>query len=232
MFQELSIMYKIELSTTTLKGHKEFKINDKFIDTSCPGCLLDYRDSLIQRANELKSQAVITYDTPTATTELIKNQKVYNYDGLQWVWPTPDCNEITSYFGGRQAPVPGASTNHGALDISKEGGSAGSDIIAACSGTVIFAGRNPENSNGKTGYGNLIEILHNNGYSTRYGHMNDSGVLVSKGQTVQAGQIIGKIGSAGNVTGPHLHFEVRTGVGDSWEQQGTAIDPLIIFTDH
>ena len=80
------------------------------------------------------------------------------------------------------------------------GAKSGSDIIAAAGGTVIMAQY-------YGGYGNCVIIDHGGGVSTLYAHMSKIGV--SNGQVVSAGQSIGKVGSTGNSTGPHLHFEVR-----------------------
>lgn len=87
---------------------------------------------------------------------------------------------------------------HGGLDIS---GYTGANIQAADSGFVTFAGWS------KTGYGNVIIINHQNGFETYYAHL--STILVQAGQSVSKGQVIGLMGSTGNSTGPHLHFEIR-----------------------
>ena len=102
----------------------------------------------------------------------------------------------TSEFGKRKRPKAGASTNHRGIDY---GAKVGAPILASGSGTVIFAGL-------RSGYGNIIEIDHGNGLVTRYAHM--SQFSVGNGATVTQGQQIGAVGATGNVTGPHLHFEV------------------------
>ncbi len=110
-------------------------------------------------------------------------------------WPTT--GRITSYFGGRSSPGGIGSTNHQGIDIA---GSYGSGIYAADGGTVTYAGW-------MGGYGYLVQIDHGNGYVTRYGH--NSSLLVSVGDHVYKGQQIARMGSTGNSTGNHCHFEVR-----------------------
>ena len=112
------------------------------------------------------------------------------------IWPCPSCHTITSEFGWRIHPIYGTSKYHSGVDI---GASYGATVIAADSGTVITAGW-------VSGYGNCIVISHGNGVSTLYGHL--SSIAVSSGQSVSQGQTIGYVGSTGNSTGPHLHWEV------------------------
>lgn len=104
---------------------------------------------------------------------------------------------ISSGFGYRADPFTGGAAFHAGLDFK---GPIGASIYAAAAGTVRFVGV-------QQGYGNVVEIDHGNGLMTRYAHM--SGFRARVGQLVQAGQIIGLIGSTGRSTGPHLHFEVR-----------------------
>ena len=88
---------------------------------------------------------------------------------------------------------------HPGIDI---GASSGSPIVAAASGTVLYAGR-------RGSYGNTVMIDHGNGVVTLYAHQVSGGIRVSGGQHVNKGERIGAVGSTGNSTGPHLHFEVR-----------------------
>jgi len=106
--------------------------------------------------------------------------------------------KINNEFGYRRNPFGGRSYEfHAGMDIDGDHG----DLVAApANGKVITAGW-------EGGYGNLIEIDHGNGLTTRYGHL--SRVGVQNGDTVQRGQLIGLIGSTGRSTGPHLHYEVR-----------------------
>lgn len=110
-------------------------------------------------------------------------------------WPTT--GRITSTFGGRKSPGGIGSTNHKGIDIA---GRYGTPIYAADGGTVTYSGW-------MGGYGYLVRIDHSNGKTTYYGH--NSSLLVSVGQHVYKGQQIAKMGSTGNSTGNHCHFEVR-----------------------
>lgn len=112
-------------------------------------------------------------------------------------WPVPSCTSISSGFGSRWG------TTHKGIDIPASYGSA---IVAADSGTVIQAGYGISGS-GYGGYGNVVAIDHGNGIITLYAHM--SSVATSAGATVAKGQTIGYVGSTGNSTGNHCHFEVR-----------------------
>jgi len=103
---------------------------------------------------------------------------------------------ISSYYGKRTDPFTGKIEMHKGMDFASK---QGSEIVAVSNGVVTWAGK-------KYGYGNLIEINHGHGYSTRYGH-NDE-LLVGVGDTVEKGQAISLMGSTGRSTGPHVHFEV------------------------
>ncbi|HEY64046.1 MAG TPA: M23 family metallopeptidase [Caldilineae bacterium] len=109
----------------------------------------------------------------------------------RFVWPVS--GRITALFG---QIVQGKI--HKGLDI---GAWTGAPVIASDSGYVAFAGWD------RTGYGNLVIINHGNGYVTYYAHL--SKIFVKRGDSVAQGQRIGSVGSTGNATGPHLHFEIR-----------------------
>ena len=119
------------------------------------------------------------------------------YTGGTFAWPVPGSQRITSYYGYRIHPVYGTRKFHSGIDI---GAAYGLDIVAAADGIVTMA-----TTNG--GYGKCIIINHGSGIASLYGHC--SSLLVTNGQSVKKGDVIGKIGSTGVSTGPHLHFEVR-----------------------
>lgn len=112
---------------------------------------------------------------------------------------------LSSYFGIRTDPFSGRRVHHSGVDFA---GKLGSDVVAVAAGVVIYAGR-------RSGYGNLVEINHGNGYTTRYGHNLKN--LVKVGDTIKKGQIIAKMGTTGRSTGPHVHFEVM--------RNGRAVNP-------
>ena len=119
-----------------------------------------------------------------------------------YIWPAEGI--ITSEFGYRRTSV--GSTNHEGLDIA---GRSGQSLIAADGGEVIYSGW-------KKAYGYMVQILHDNGEETVYGHC--SSLLVKVGERVCRGQEIAKMGNTGLSGGVHLHFEVRV--------DGKAVDPV------
>ena len=113
--------------------------------------------------------------------------------------------DLSSGFGVRSDPFLGRPALHSGLDFRS---STGDPVRATANGVVETAGWNG-------GYGKMVEIDHGNGFSTRYGHMSEIDVKV--GQQIKIGQIVGRVGSTGRSTGPHLHYETRI--------DGDAVDP-------
>ncbi len=164
-------------------------------------------------------EASVSIDVPaprTRTFKFVPNTQAYNPsvsgdEGYQdsttptnksgettigFAWPA--AGTLTSRFGRRWGRM------HKGIDIA---GPVGTPINAAADGTVIAAGW----SSG--GYGNLVEVRHNDGTTTRYGH--NSRLSVSVGQIVRQGQQVAEMGSTGHSTGSHLHFEIRPSGGDA-----------------
>lgn len=119
---------------------------------------------------------------------------------------------ISSYFGVRPDPFDGRSARHTGIDIATP---PGTSVHAVAEGMVTFAGT-------RSGYGNVIEIDHGNGYMTRYAH--NSALDVHPGQHVQVGDVLAQAGSSGRSTGPHVHFEV-------W-YDGRVVNPLAFVRNH
>lgn len=124
-----------------------------------------------------------------------------SYDtSSSWAWPLGSAScYISSHYGYRNPSISGWGF-HGGTDITG-GGIHGKPVYATKAGKVITA------VTSNTGYGIYVLIDHGNGYSSLYAHM--SARYVNTGDTVKKGQMIGRVGSTGNSTGPHLHFEIR-----------------------
>jgi murein DD-endopeptidase MepM/ murein hydrolase activator NlpD len=114
-----------------------------------------------------------------------------------YTWPAPGYSSITSAYGMRYHPILKVRKMHTGVDIGAPGGAS---VVAADGGKVIHCGL-------MGGYGQVIVVDHGNGISTLYAHL--SAYAVSNGTSVTKGQTIGRVGSTGWSTGPHLHFEVR-----------------------
>lgn len=149
-----------------------------------------------------------------AALDALINQNTANsqnteYYGGSFGWPTPGYKRITSPYGPRTYTLNGkkVSSYHRGIDI---GAPSGAKIAASNGGTVVTSAYNAG------GYGNYVILDHGGGKMTVYGHMSKR--MVSVGQSVTKGQQIGKVGSTGRSTGPHLHFEIRV--------NGTAVNPI------
>jgi murein DD-endopeptidase MepM/ murein hydrolase activator NlpD len=176
--------------------------------------------SVANRTNNLQysGEPTISIDVPAPKSKTFKSvpsTQAYNATGAEgelyhpgdvpsrtgettigFSWPA--AGTLTSRFGRRWGRM------HKGIDIA---GPIGTPINAAADGTVVFAGW----SSG--GYGNLVEVRHNDGTTTRYGH--NSRLSVNVGQSVRQGQQVAEMGSTGHSTGSHLHFEIRPNGGDA-----------------
>lgn len=156
--------------------------------------LHDRREHL-EEITEEQEKALI--DAMKLKSELVKERaKLVEHSG-KFIWPLEKDYPITSNFGYRIHPISKKRKLHAGTDI---GAPRGTKVLAAGSGIVITAKE-------WGGYGNAIMIDHGNGKWTLYAHL--SKIRVKEGDEVKTGQHIGDVGSTGNSTGPHLHFEVR-----------------------
>lgn len=142
---------------------------------------------------------------------LDRNQKIKHFPGIpplnmtRYIW-------ISSYFGTRHDPFTRHRKTHLGVDFV---GPRNTEIYATADGTVTLA------KHSRKGYGNEIVIDHLFGHETRYAHLNE--ILVTEGQKVERGQLIGLMGNTGRSTGTHLHYEVRF--------QRRPINPIYFFAD-
>ncbi|MDQ1589385.1 MAG: hypothetical protein QOG71_12 [Pyrinomonadaceae bacterium] len=149
---------------------------------------------------EMDAQAIAAVETRAVQLE----QELRTYESalrerarIPSIWPVAG-GETTDSFGGRRDPFGGSSSEfHSGQDISAE---RGTPVYAAGVATVKFAGT-------QSGYGQVIILDHGDGITTRYGHL--SKLEVVAGQQLARGEMIGRVGSTGRSTGPHLHYEVR-----------------------
>ncbi|MCX7596611.1 MAG: M23 family metallopeptidase [Fischerella sp.] len=160
--------------------------------------------------------SVVAYNIPLATTlpriaysTMYGGRVAIGSTGLAFPLTVPA--PITSLFGWRTHPITGNRRFHSGMDL---GAAMGTPILAAYSGQV-------ETADWQGGYGLAVILNHNNALQTLYGHMSE--IFVQPGQWVERGNVIGRVGSTGNSTGPHLHFEVRQLTPQGW----VATDPVL-----
>ena len=153
----------------------------------------------------------------SATTEMENGVLVAKGD--------PSTVTVTSPYGNRVHPIQNVVKFHHGIDIAG-GGDGIANVIASAAGTVVTAKSGCTNGDSSCGggYGNYVVIAHNNGDYTLYAHLNS--VKVTVNDAVIQGQVIGKMGTTGSSTGPHLHFEIRQG-GNA---QAYTVDPLSIVS--
>ena len=147
----------------------------------------------------------------------IGSEQTVESDGKVYAKGDPYPTNITSEYGYRQDPQTGQTVMHTGVDIAGGVGNGIINIVAAKDGVVVYptAGANlscPSNDyNCNNGNGNYVIIQHSDGNFTLYAHLHENSILVQAGESVEQGQVIGKMGSSGYSTGTHLHFEVREG---------------------
>lgn len=176
-----------------------------------PADMLDMQDitaGALERRLDAMYQQVAAQEDGLALLDLMLTRR----SGIEASLPTyspVDYPYLSSSFGWRRNPVTGRHSMHEGLDFAAP---SGTPIFAASSGVVTQARY-------RSGYGNLVEIMHGNGLSTRYAHA--SKLKVKEGEVVDRGQVIALVGSTGRSTGAHLHFEVRVA--------GHPLDPALFL---
>ena len=180
--------------------------NNKTLKEQAVANLSEEEIQLQQKIEEYKSEE----SKIEALIKLATNEYEYtgDYTGGVMAWPIAKSGTyITSAYGVREHPIQGVIKQHTGIDIGNAG--FGAPVIAAADGVVTMAGY-------YGGYGNCVIINHGNGISTLYGH--GQKILTEVGKEVKKGDLILEVGSTGNSTGPHLHFEVRI--------NGSCVDPM------
>ncbi|MBR3134283.1 MAG: peptidoglycan DD-metalloendopeptidase family protein [Clostridia bacterium] len=192
-----------ETQSVILANTKTILENEKASLDDSEQHLLSQIDSYKKQQDEINN--LISASISSSTYELF-------YSGGEMVWPTYTSAYITSPFGSRLHPIQGIVKNHAGIDI---GASMGSPVYAATDGVIIYY-------SWMGGYGNTVMIDHGTNDEgikivTLYGHGSAFIPELGVGSQVTKGQEIMKVGSTGNSTGPHVHFEVR--------ENGVAVDP-------
>ncbi len=198
-----------ELKTLKLKVEQSQVIckNTKTLQETYMAKLSKDEKELNEEITKYKTET-IQIETRIREISIAKGDYSIQYTGGLMIWPVAKSGTvITSDYGTRKHPIQGVTNFHLGIDI----GNAyyGTPAVAALGGVVTYAGK-------LGSYGNCVIIQHGDGISTLYGH--GQKVLTEIGAHVQQGDMIMEIGSTGNSTGPHLHFEVRI--------NGATVDPL------
>ena len=212
----LPIQYVREISPVTFLDYETIEVETSSLNVGTRDVI-----SRGQRGEKLSNIEVTYVDgkeySRKTISSTITKQPVVEKIGIGIYAARPDSpSTVLTGTGEFGWPVDGgyisdpflSDRNHKGMDIAA---STGTEIYAAADGVVVSAGWN------SGGYGYFVQLGHVDGYQTVYGHM--STVLVTEGQEVSRGQLIGEIGSTGNSTGPHCHFEVR--------HEGICLDPAL-----
>lgn len=211
--EDKSSSYK-KVTTEGVKGEEEVTVRTTFVDGVQTDAVQTDAKTIKEAVDEVvvKGKAEDTSSSSGSSSTSSDSSSSSSSDSSSsyttgssgmFAWPLPYTHTLTSTFGTRWGRL------HGGLDISA-GGVYGQPIYASASGTVTFSGGD------NSGYGNYVIIDHGSGYTTLYGHC--SSLVAVTGQYVNQGDLIGYVGSTGNSTGPHLHFEIRL--------NGEKMDPL------
>ena len=206
-----------ERNRISLKQHADSRKRDPY----------KRRKSVNYMLRPLTALLCILFTVAAAVTGMIGG--VYGYSQSQGIldsdvsmtgtdifcWPLPVNGRITSYFGIRNDPFTGEEKMHGGIDIAA---ASGTPVLASADGTVTAVSMDDP----RNGYGYYVKLDHGEDKATLYGHC--SVICVQEGQRVLKGEMIARVGSTGNSTGDHLHFEIRI--------NGLKQDPLSFFVNN
>lgn len=165
------------------------------------------KEEAVKRLQEdIKAQEKIVQELEEIERRRQEEANNQLYDGGKMMWPLPGYSRLSSYFGNRSDPFTGLTSYHSGIDVPAP---TGTKIYAIYDGTVAWSYKSDS-------AGNWVGIDHGNGITSIYMHMSKR--LVSEGDVVKKGDVIGLVGSTGRSTGPHLHLSVRV--------NGAYADPL------
>ena len=201
--QQLAEVKQLYKETEERKVELESKEREKEVLVAS----LNQEIAHMEEISEEAENALMDLAKKVSQLEAEKNRIKTYYTGGKLGMPLKDSYTLTSKFGMRTHPVTGQKKLHSGMDM---GAPKGTPVYAAESGVVLVA-------QFWSSYGNCIIIDHGGGLWTVYGHLQQGGILVEKGETVKRGEKIGLVGSTGVSTGNHLHFEVR--------KDSTPVDP-------
>lgn len=165
--------------------------------------------AVIQLPQMSRGQVVPTVPALPTVHPAGTNQNNGSEFSSELIYPLTAPAPTTSGFGWRTHPITGGRRFHAGIDL---GAPMGAPVVAVGTGTIISAGW-------IGGYGKAIVIQHGDLHQTLYGHLSE--IMVRPGQTIEQGTVIGRVGSTGNSTGPHLHYETLMATPDGW----VAVDP-------
>ncbi|CAM4304394.1 murein hydrolase activator EnvC [Paenibacillus alkaliterrae] len=191
---ELHLVKKEQEKEVTIASYNN---NVKLLDSKIAeyGELAEHYEDISEEQEKLLLTIASKESKLLAEQQRIKNP----YTGGKLGMPIKSSYRLTSNFGTRIHPISGKRHTHTGIDFAAP---QGTSIYAAEDGIVIVAQT-------MSGYGNTVIIDHGNGLWTLYAHIRNGGIKVDKGDSVKKGGKIAEVGSTGNSTGPHLHFEVR-----------------------
>lgn len=178
---------------------------------------INSQESQLKQMESELNRAAAALDSQIKDLERQMSAQISNVQSESgFMWPlASNINVLSSLYGSRPDPFTGRPDNHTGIDIPA---ARGTPIYASKSGVVITS---VYGSGSSWSYGNYVVVAHSDGTSTLYAHM--SSRAVSQGQTVKQGDVLGYVGTTGNSTGNHLHFEIRV--------NGSRVDPLNYFKD-
>ena len=205
---------KLEKEVTEIKLRKAKREQTTVVLQNTITLQESYAKKLSKQEQELKNK-ITEYKQEQARIEALIQQATNSsnnldiqYTGGEMLWPVAISGTvITSTYGVREHPIQGVIKEHSGLDIGNA--TYGSPVVAAADGVVTYAGW-------LGGYGNCVMLNHGNGLVTLYGH--GQKIITELHKKVKKGDLIMEVGSTGNSTGPHLHFEVRV--------NGSCVNPL------